>query len=561
MGQSQSTQRPNTNDDAHAAEPTDRTRLRSRLPSSVVTTEATDAPADAVTAGAQASTSRMLHESQVMPNLPAVSSARSMSTRFSTLSLRSRRRPNATPDTEEAATATPKRSWLARMRSRTTSRSTLPNEQLPHSSSQDDDQITTPPEPPLAASAIPTLVIEPLVEAAEPPAAPESARTTDQPERAPTPTPAGEQHPGSLIIVQGIVQTQDTTATASSEPAPASGSAASNGSRFFNRRNRNSYQSDSASLSPSTPSDASAPGTAAAADAPSSTTTPSDPDPGPSRMSQSSIDVLGTLLSFATAATAASLVTGSISPLFNSGLSPASGSNPLGDGGEPRQRSVLSTMRERLRNRRRDGETPSREQMLGELSRAISQGLEVGEPTQGQDSAANVPNPSSLDVPLQSGSTTPVPSPPSATPLSDQPPTPTIRSRPSSWARPPSRSTLTERSPTHIPALPASPHPQSLRSTPRPGTTPRGGLRANAPEGSFERFLHSLQADLRRALAEDYAAPARPSDPDLPHRCQAMILQTRQAIQPRQRLEKPSVLRLRLQPTGQKARARTATVK
>ncbi|KAG1777204.1 hypothetical protein EV702DRAFT_970122 [Suillus placidus] len=180
-------------------------------------------------------------------------------------------------------------------------------------------------------------------------------------------------------------------------------------------------------------------------------------------LSPSSIDVLGTLLSVAAAATAASLLTGTSEPIFSSGLAPLSQSpnqpppqsmsdrplspTPTGDAG--RMRHVWSSLRDRLGLRTpgmgapgadegtgRPSPRDARELLLTEMARAFNLGLGLGRPP--------VP-----DVTNASGPASPV-----AEPL---------------FANGGGTS--------DVPIMP--------------------------PPGSFERFLIDLQSDLRVALAQD----------------------------------------------------------
>lgn len=126
----------------------------------------------------------------------------------------------------------------------------------------------------------------------------------------------------------------------------------------------------------------------------------------PGSLSPSSIDVLGTLLSVAAAATAASLLTGSSEPIFSSGLAPPPQSptqppqsmsdrplspTPTGDAG--RMRHVWSSLRDRLGLRApgmgvpgadesagRPSPRDARELLLSEMARAFNLGLGVGSP-------------------------------------------------------------------------------------------------------------------------------------------------------------------------------------
>ncbi|KAG1821345.1 hypothetical protein EV424DRAFT_1322534 [Suillus variegatus] len=180
-------------------------------------------------------------------------------------------------------------------------------------------------------------------------------------------------------------------------------------------------------------------------------------------LSPSSIDVLGTLLSVAAAATAASLLTGTSEPIFSSGLAPLSQSpnqppqsvsdrplspTPTGDAG--RMRHVWSSLRDRLGLRTPGMGTPgvdegtgrpsprdARELLLTEMARAFNLGLGLGRP------------PAVPDATNASGPAAPIAEPPSANGGGT----------------------------SDVPVMP--------------------------PPGSFERFLIDLQSDLRVALAQD----------------------------------------------------------
>lgn len=180
-------------------------------------------------------------------------------------------------------------------------------------------------------------------------------------------------------------------------------------------------------------------------------------------LSPSSIDVLGTLLSVAAAATAASLLTGTSEPIFSSGLAPLSQSpnqppqsmsdrplspTPTGDAG--RMRHVWSSLRDRLGLRTpgmgapgadegtgRPSPRDARELLLTEMARAFNLGLGLGRP------------PVVPDMTNASG-----PAVPAAEPPSDN-----------------------GSGTSDVPIMP--------------------------PPGSFERFLVDLQSDLRVALAQD----------------------------------------------------------
>jgi len=227
-------------------------------------------------------------------------------------------------------------------------------------------------------------------------------------------------------------------------------------------------------------------------------------DEGEAELSASSIEILGTLLSVATAATAASLVTGTTEPLFSSGLAgpstngrnptPAPTTNsasplpppsspstpsapPIGaDSGaeaaaNTRMRAAWESLRDRFsRTRARRagatgdtlGETREdpREQMLREMARVFNMGLGL------EDEGSNESRPDHQENRTSAG--------------------------------------LQNESSTSATSQPL-PEPVTEPSD-RPIPEPRGAGTEPGPEGSFERFLHNLQVDLRTALTEDYAA-------------------------------------------------------
>lgn len=325
----------------------------------------------------------------------------------------------------------------------------------------------------------------------------------------PTTQPSGRQFPpaGTLVVVQGVVHTTDVSRTsevnttnnvnsnntssvndgnleppgiASSSSVARQRSSSTPGDRLRNRLS--GILPRPSSMLPSVPlmsedgaaadypqqfpvdtqsSTASLPaGTGSNAGAGQPTSETSSANIG--SLSPSSIDVLGTLLSVAAAATAASLLTGTSEPIFSSGLAPLSQSpnqppqsmsdrplspTPTGDAG--RMRHVWSSLRDRLGLRTpgmgapgadegtgRPSPRDARELLLTEMARAFNLGLGLGRPP--------VP-----DVTNASGPAAPV-----AEPL---------------FANGGGTS--------DVPIMP--------------------------PPGSFERFLIDLQSDLRVALAQD----------------------------------------------------------
>ncbi|KAH7915433.1 hypothetical protein BJ138DRAFT_1109648 [Hygrophoropsis aurantiaca] len=401
------------------------------------------------------------------------------------------------------------------------------------------------------------VVIQPTMESQRPTSSIDNnaqlPHTSPSPPAAPPTQAPGRQFPppGTLVVVQGVVHTTDVTrpsegnATTQSESVPPSRRRASSTPRPSTpAEERNSVRNRLSAFVPRPSSMLSTLSSSPATDSTSqplnmvntelsdsssntelgqtnesstrnttppvdntTSTGPSNTDLTSNSLSPSSIDVLGTLLSVAAAATAASLLTGSSEPIFSSGLAPPAarptpnfavpgvfnnGDRPLsptptaglGVGsvgfsglgtpdattGNPRDRmrQVWSSLRDRLGLRgpgipgtrveetdpavrtRPDG-TPmdAREIMLAEMARAFNLGLGLNNPPQAVsgDSATN----------------------------------PTAASTSPQEARP---SNLQVNNETTPPSLP--------------------------PPDSFERFLIDLQADLRIALTQE-APPTGPS--------------------------------------------------
>ncbi|KAF8517391.1 hypothetical protein BU17DRAFT_49790 [Hysterangium stoloniferum] len=210
----------------------------------------------------------------------------------------------------------------------------------------------------------------------------------------------------------------------------------------------------------------------------------SSDDDSDAELSANSIEVLGTLLSVATAATAASLVSGNTDPLFSQGPTgappnarpdaPPTGSSNPNLGPSPRHppaanvhndraRSMWENVRERFsRSRQRrdarasnsdigEDREEAREQMLREMARAFNLNLSGGGPSAGLEEGSGAATQNEADASN------------AASRLND------------------------EAAGTGVEA--------GGSTAPGPG-----------PDGSFERFLHNLQVDLRTALVEDYAA-------------------------------------------------------
>ncbi|KAA1473861.1 hypothetical protein DENSPDRAFT_882348 [Dentipellis sp. KUC8613] len=387
-----------------------------------------------------------------------------------------------------------------------------------------------------------------------------SAAPTNAPQNiAPAPVPPALERrfppAGTLVVVQGVVHTTDVSASApppptrapqqpqaQSHPHPTPSTSSRRASSVPARRRlssliprpmasrRSSFVSPdwAASEAPAQsgdPSSASAPaadgdtdrdhdGDQAGPPAPPESSGAGSGRPAP--LSPSSIDVLGTLLSVATAATAASLVSGSSDPLFTSGLAASSAPNPnapsapaspslpassspspepdplahrplsptptaglgaLGGLGIPplppssrdRMRNAWGSIRDRFGLNapgaaRAGAGAPAqganmdpRSQLLAEMARAFHLGM-------------------GLDAPDANGA--PAPAAPAGAAGEDA-----------------AREPLTINSwPPNLAALGSNPDP----SVPLP------------PADSFERFLVDLQIDLRRTLAEERVAEPEP---------------------------------------------------
>lgn len=383
-----------------------------------------------------------------------------------------------------------------------------------HCSEEDEDEVVIAPTTelidPSSQVHIPT-----VNQSEDPPFIPPIAPAGPQPHVGITAQPLGRQFPpaGTLVVVQGVVHTTDVSRASEANTANNNNSNNSNSMNDGNLAPPGIGRSSSVSRqrSSSTPGDRlrnrlsgilprpssmlpsvplmSEDGTAVdrtAADYPqqlpvdtqSSTAslpagTGSNTGAGPptsetssansGSLSPSSIDVLGTLLSVAAAATAASLLTGTSEPIFSSGLAPLSQSpnqppqsmsdrplspTPTGDAG--RMRHVWSSLRDRLGLRTPGMGTPgadegtgrpsprdARELLLTEMARAFNLGLGLGRPpvVPGVANASGPAAPVVEATPANGGGT------------------------------------------SDVPIMP--------------------------PPGSFERFLIDLQSDLRVALAQD----------------------------------------------------------
>ncbi|KAH9028693.1 hypothetical protein EDB85DRAFT_2255334 [Lactarius pseudohatsudake] len=169
----------------------------------------------------------------------------------------------------------------------------------------------------------------------------ERPATPPDPAQAPPPeTRRNFPAAGTLVVVQGVVHTSDVSQSSSAEPSDAAlhptSSAPPSGERPSRRRfsdllsrpirsRRSSYAAPESQSSETTASTESENQEESSATGDASQEQPVQDDPPvpasrPLSLSPTSIDVLGTLLSVATAATAASLVSGSSDPLLTSGL-------------------------------------------------------------------------------------------------------------------------------------------------------------------------------------------------------------------------------------------------
>ncbi|THH19215.1 hypothetical protein EW146_g1908 [Bondarzewia mesenterica] len=348
----------------------------------------------------------------------------------------------------------------------------------------------------------------PPPESTAPPVPPITDSRNDGPVR-----PPGRQFPpaGTLVVVQGVVHTTDVAASSQPSQTPAPRPPGRSASVPVSDRNtgRNRLSSlisrpmhsrptsfvSPDSQSPSQSSDQASSDSRNSQDESSFTsedaqaaisTTGDSPQQGPTEsqspsrftpLSPTSIDVLGTLLSVATAATAASLVTGSSDPLFSSGLAlpgatnlqppttlhdpdlsanrPTSPTPTAGLGGRERMRSAWDNIRDRIglrnsaSNTSGSSSTPGinplgstdradpRSQLLAEMARAFNLGMGLeSNTTNGPSASAGGSDPSSPPIEVNLGAA-----------------------------------------------------PNANRPLP--------------PEDSFERFLMDLQIDLRRTLTEE----------------------------------------------------------
>ncbi|KAI9451124.1 hypothetical protein BJY52DRAFT_130832 [Lactarius psammicola] len=169
----------------------------------------------------------------------------------------------------------------------------------------------------------------------------ERPATPPDPAQAPPPeTRRNFPAAGTLVVVQGVVHTSDVSQSNGTEPSDTASHPASpvppSGERPSRRRfsdllsrpirsRRSSYAAPESQSSETSASTESENQEESSATSETSQEQPAQEDPPvpasrPLSLSPTSIDVLGTLLSVATAATAASLVSGSSDPLLTSGL-------------------------------------------------------------------------------------------------------------------------------------------------------------------------------------------------------------------------------------------------
>ncbi|EAU80868.2 hypothetical protein CC1G_03044 [Coprinopsis cinerea okayama7 len=379
----------------------------------------------------------------------------------------------------------------------------LEAESSPANTANDDDNESNPAQNPPVPEPQPTPV------AAQTPTPPVHSSTTAAPTNstAPNPSPRAFPPPGTLVVVQGIVHTTDVTRNDSAVPF------SENITRGVPRTPDAPPGPASISSSRSSSEESSTPNNS------TGVTTPEEAEEYASApvesvfgerartpaISPGSIDVLGTLLSVAAAATAASLLTGSAEqPPAASNDSSSNGStdgesttSTDGSNSAPvtatadtylagraeRMRQAWSTIRERLglrpnppahppsstaslsgastttaglmaANSSSNQVTDTRELMLAEMARAFNIGLGLN----GTAPGGATPSPTSPNSPSSPGfGVLGTMEPSSTTPPSTDGSSPTT-------------------------------------TTTREGTLP--------PEGSFDRFLVDLQADLRVALSQ-----------------------------------------------------------
>ncbi|KAH8986083.1 hypothetical protein EDB86DRAFT_2299572 [Lactarius hatsudake] len=372
----------------------------------------------------------------------------------------------------------------------------------------------------------------------------ERPATPPDPAQAPPPeTRRNFPAAGTLVVVQGVVHTSDVSQSNSAEPSdtashPAS-SAPPSGERPSRRRfsdllsrpirsRRSSYAAPESHSSETTASTETENQEESSATSEASQEQPVQDDPPvpasrPLSLSPTSIDVLGTLLSVATAATAASLVSGSSDPLLTSGLA-----LPGMQGMQPTPSSPMSEQGHGL------GHSHS-------LSQSSSQGQSrplSPTPTAGLASRDRVRNAwaglrDRLGLRPSSPTSAPV-SPPAMSP-SPEPEPPLIPGSPTTPVDPR----------TQLLADMARAFQMGMGLDDTPGSGSRSGDAAQASpaievslgdgqqrqqqaqqqerpppaEDSFERFLMDLQVDLRRTL-EDGQPEAEPEAERAPDRGQ-----------------------------------------
>lgn len=400
----------------------------------------------------------------------------------------------------------------------------------------------------------------------------------------PSPQPRHFPPPGTLVVVQGIVHTTDVSRATSPPPdnnasnsnaRPASGLAAGSEQTRTRSRNRLSallrprstssrpsstvitdpttipsppelesppLSGSESSSEASTQTDVTTPVVNENVDSPQQDQLADTPPPATENrvpsISSSSIDVLGTLLSVAAAATAASLLTGSSEPILSSGLAPPNpgASSPPGSplptsspssaslpnlpayhrppspntgvpdisaaGRAERMRQAWGTIRERLGLR--PSAPPPADHAMGNLDHG-NPGGDTDSPSvvNGESLASATPDTRELMLAEMArafniglglnGLGGMAPAAPDATGAAEQDAA--------------EGSTEVTGGAAATPEGDPLPHSQSHPSPP-PGVT-------MPPEGSFERFLIDLQIDLRAALtqAEDGPLPERHRQP------------------------------------------------
>ncbi|KAJ2918710.1 hypothetical protein MD484_g1711, partial [Candolleomyces efflorescens] len=363
---------------------------------------------------------------------------------------------------------------------------TLPEQPAPSSSANDRSDAQNTVVEPTPTASTPT-------EASEPDPGLRQAPAPSQP--SPAPPSRHFPPPGTLVVVQGIVHTTDVSRSQSSSgPEGDHGSARARGPLDMFRRSR-----------PPSSSNPHLPESDPAHDHPPPPPAADNSSRSSSSISPGSIDVLGTLLSVAAAATAASLLTGSSEPILTSGLAPpAAGSEhqhpqPHHQHEEPIDDSLYA------RRRRPTEYPPSPDNYATTRAERMRQAWGTIRERLGLR-----PNPPASQPSLGSNGATPA-GDPSQAPVTD-----TRELMLAEMARAfniglglnglggssnSSSATDEQQRRDDEGAAGASEHAAAAEGeAPAPTPSPSQTL---PPEGSFDRFLVDLQADLRVALTRE----------------------------------------------------------